>query len=481
MPAGRDVGQRAGRDVGLGPRPREVEPAGAVEHRRGAEALVGGHLAAERGRERADVRLERNIELARDVSEHDVPYGTTHEPGAVRGRGDLEEALPAGALPERVDHDGCDHRPQMIPRTRRTRVLVAAFALLLLVAGAFVAWALTHRHPADVSNPDVAFTAPTTAAKAPAPDPKTLAFEWPIYGYTTNRARSFPLAAPARPPFVQRWAVRGSTLLEFGPVAGGSSLYVLKNNGALYAIKRRTGVVYWKKKLGNLAASSPAYRQGVLFCTILEGAKGSSQGRVVAFNVAVPAASAGRARCRAAPSPRRSSSATRSTSAARTGPSTRSAPTTASRAGRRRSAARSRAAWRTTAASSSSATTRATSRRSTRPAGASSGRSTAARAPSAWAAGSSTRRPRSPSAASISGNTNGSVYSFSEKNGALAWRTEHRRTTSTPPAGRRLDRRASGRRSTSVPTTARCTRSTHAPATCAGSTTPRGRSPAASS
>ena len=167
-------------------------------------------------------------------------------------------------------------------------MLVAAFAVLLVVAGALVGYALTHRHPADVSNPSVAFTAPTTTARAPAPDPKTLAFEWPIYGYTPSRTRSFPLATPARPPFFQRWTLDGSTLLEFPPVAGGSSLYLLKNNGALYAIKRRSGVVYWKNKLGNLAASSPAYRQGVLFCTLLEGAKGSSQGRVVAFNVEYP-------------------------------------------------------------------------------------------------------------------------------------------------------------------------------------------------
>ena len=85
----------------------------------------------------------------------------------------------------------------------------------------------------------------------------------------TSRARNFPLAEPARPPFLMRWAVRGDELLEFGPVAGGSSLYVLKNNGALYAIKRRTGVVYWKKKLGRLAASSPAYWNGIVYAMIL--------------------------------------------------------------------------------------------------------------------------------------------------------------------------------------------------------------------
>ncbi len=176
----------------------------------------------------------------------------------------------------------------MIPRSRKARVVVATLTTLILAGGALLAWALTHDRPSDVTNTNVAFEAAPTTTVTPPPAKETAAFEWPIYGYTPGRGRNFPLNRPARPPFLQRWAVRGNDLLEFGPVAGGSSLYLLKNNGALYAIKRRSGVVYWKKKLGNLAASSPAYRKGVLFCTILEGQKGSKQGRIVAFNVEYP-------------------------------------------------------------------------------------------------------------------------------------------------------------------------------------------------
>jgi outer membrane protein assembly factor BamB len=175
----------------------------------------------------------------------------------------------------------------MIPRSRNARIAAASLLLLILAAGAVLAYALANDRPSDVSHPDVAFTAPV-APPAPAPVEHAKSFEWPIYVYTPARTRFFPLSTPARPPFPQRWAVRDNDLLEFGPVAGGSSLYLLKNNGALYAIKRRTGVVYWKKKLGHLAASSPAYRNGVLFCTILEGDKGSSKGRIVAFNVEYP-------------------------------------------------------------------------------------------------------------------------------------------------------------------------------------------------
>jgi len=175
----------------------------------------------------------------------------------------------------------------MIPRSRNARIAAASLVVLILVAGGVLAYALANDRPSDVSHPNVSFTAPATPP-VPPPVEHAKSFEWPVYGFTPARTRFFPLATPARPPFPQRWAVRDNDLLEFGPVAGGSSLYLLKNNGALYAIKRRTGVVYWKKKLGHLAASSPAYRNGVLFCTILEGDKGSSKGRIVAFNVEYP-------------------------------------------------------------------------------------------------------------------------------------------------------------------------------------------------
>lgn len=181
----------------------------------------------------------------------------------------------------------------MIARVRRRRrLLLAGCGLLVLLSGlALGAYATREEAPPDLVNPGVAFELPDPAAvPAPAAPPpeETKTFEWPFYGYDRARTRTFALATPARPPFLFRWAVRGDDLLEFGPVAGGNSLFLLKNNGALYAIKRRTGVVYWKKKLGHLAASSPAYWEGIVFATILESEKGSGKGRIVAFNTEYP-------------------------------------------------------------------------------------------------------------------------------------------------------------------------------------------------
>jgi len=173
--------------------------------------------------------------------------------------------------------------PSRERRVRRRRFAALAGVLVLLLAGG--AYLYEHHREANISNPDVAFeTTPVVPPKVVAPPRADRTFNWPIYGYTPARTRFFPLQRRARPPFLPRWAVRGNDLLEFSPVAGGGSIYILKNNGALYAVKRATGYVLWKKKLGDLAASSPAYRNGTVFVTLLQG-KGTTGGRVAAVSV----------------------------------------------------------------------------------------------------------------------------------------------------------------------------------------------------
>jgi len=170
----------------------------------------------------------------------------------------------------------------MFPRSRKGRVLVGLLVAAILLAAAASVFFLNARNPGDVSNPDVAFQAgPTTMPKA---KPGSANFVWPFYGYDAARTHNFPLDKPLRPTHKVRWSIGSNILLEFNPVAGGKSLFLLKNNASFYAIKRSTGEVYWKKKLGDLAASSPAYVDGVAYSTILVGVRGSSKGRVVAVD-----------------------------------------------------------------------------------------------------------------------------------------------------------------------------------------------------
>jgi outer membrane protein assembly factor BamB len=176
-------------------------------------------------------------------------------------------------------------------RGRRWLPWLAAVGLLLVVAGS--AFAYLAIREGDVSNPDVEFVETAEAPVAPEPEPRAAArhpaddgFSWPNYGLTKARTHALSLTRTLRPPFDQAWAVRGSVLLEFTPVLCGRRLFLLKNNGALYAISRTTGEVTWKRKIGSLAASSPACGDGRVYAVLLEDGERRGRGSVVALDAA---------------------------------------------------------------------------------------------------------------------------------------------------------------------------------------------------
>lgn len=159
----------------------------------------------------------------------------------------------------------------------------AAVLLLVLVAGSAV-FALT-RPPEDVNNEDVAFKSEPTVTAVPtaipteppaeskAEDPLRN-FIWAGYGYSKDRRKFLPASKLLRPPFKRVWSYTGSILLEFYPAMAEGKLFLLKNNGALHAIDKRTGKAVWKRKLGVLAAATPAYGNGRIFVPILSRGKG---------------------------------------------------------------------------------------------------------------------------------------------------------------------------------------------------------------
>jgi outer membrane protein assembly factor BamB len=170
------------------------------------------------------------------------------------------------------------------PRLRR--LVLAVVVLAALLASGFAI--LDARQPGDVSNPNVEFDArdrPTPVPVARHND-ATSSFSWPTYGYDAGRTRYLPLKRRFRPPFAERWKRGGDVLLEFPPALGGRSLFLLKNDGLLLGISRKTGRVRWRRHLGHLAASAPAYAKGMVFVTILERGKGVKGGRVVAVSAA---------------------------------------------------------------------------------------------------------------------------------------------------------------------------------------------------
>jgi outer membrane protein assembly factor BamB len=184
--------------------------------------------------------------------------------------------------------------PQERKRRWRRIVLVLGIALVLLVSAA-AAFVVT-RQPGDVSNPDVEFRdepaeTPQPEVEPDAPGKKKTdpvdRFIWGHYGYTRDRRRYLPLKKPPRPPFREIWQYQGRVLLEFPPVIGGTRLYLLNDHGTLYSIDKHTGRVLWKRRLGALAAASPAYANGKVYVVLLQrslrGTR-SREGRVVALD-----------------------------------------------------------------------------------------------------------------------------------------------------------------------------------------------------
>src|SRR5918999_3998726 len=164
-------------------------------------------------------------------------------------------------------------------RKRRLRRIVLGLGIALrAMVGAAAALVVT-REQGDVSTPDVEFRDEPAATPEPELEPekpgkkktrKVDRFIWAHYVYTRDRRRYLPLAKPPRPPFKEVWQYQGHVLLEFPPVIGGKRLYLLNDNGKLFAIHKHTGKVLWKRKLGAPAAASPAYADGKVYVVLLQ-------------------------------------------------------------------------------------------------------------------------------------------------------------------------------------------------------------------
>jgi outer membrane protein assembly factor BamB len=111
-------------------------------------------------------------------------------------------------------------------------------------------------------------------------------FSWPFYGYTTNHTRFFPAPASLHAPFKRLWVNNSHTLLEFPPVIGGDHIFQLGDDGVLRAFNKKTGHVFWARRLGRLAASSPAVVGKVVFACVLSRSGGAEGGRVAALDYA---------------------------------------------------------------------------------------------------------------------------------------------------------------------------------------------------
>ena len=263
MGRGRHVGQRAGLRVGLAPGARDVVGEAVEAHGRGAEAIVGPHVPAERGSDLRRVALDDEIEIERPPIEQQVPNGAAYQVhrdrvGQMveeRRRGRQRAHLSQQLMRRRDVHErqawpierlvsprkaiaSITRMPSPGPRRWLRWVLVAVGVVLLLAAGAVAAIIL--HSPGNVSHPNVEFTAPTTTtttSTATAPKRKKAVdnFQWPRYGYDVARTRDFPNSSRLDPPLHRGWNYNDGALLEFPPVIYQNTLYLIDDNGSAQA------------------------------------------------------------------------------------------------------------------------------------------------------------------------------------------------------------------------------------------------------
>src|SRR3954463_5843175 len=155
-----------------------------------------------------------------------------------------------------------------VKRNRRRWPWIAAGAVLVLAGAAIAAYFAFVKKQGDYNNPTAAFDTQPTAPPKKKPKPKPETFKWPIYGYTRDRARY--LDANIHPPYKVLWRFKkGKGLVEFQPILVNGVLYFVRNEGQAYAVRAKNGKMLWKRKVSQLAASSPAWAKGRIYITTL--------------------------------------------------------------------------------------------------------------------------------------------------------------------------------------------------------------------
>src|SRR3954447_13495992 len=179
--------------------------------------------------------------------------------------------------------------PQRWYRRRIVIVLGAIAAVLICAAAVF---ALTR--PGDVFNKDIEFRSEPEQTSVPRAetqkkkgkkhkkvDPLS-GFRWPQYGYALDRRRYLPTQPDVAPPFRMRWSWNAHVLMEYPPIIVGQRLFLVRNDAQVVKLDKDTGKVHWRRKLGYLSASSPAYGDKKIVVTVLERTEGGP-GKVTAI------------------------------------------------------------------------------------------------------------------------------------------------------------------------------------------------------
>jgi outer membrane protein assembly factor BamB len=131
---------------------------------------------------------------------------------------------------------------------------------------------------------------PSPPPPAPKPRPAPTDLAWPLYGYDLARTRLFPHGQKLDPPLRVGWKFNDGALLEFPPVIYHNTLYFEDADGWAKAVNTTNGHLLWQRRVGTLAAASPALdiRHKLVFFTLLSNSPRASvpgNGSVVAVSM----------------------------------------------------------------------------------------------------------------------------------------------------------------------------------------------------
>jgi outer membrane protein assembly factor BamB len=139
------------------------------------------------------------------------------------------------------------------------RAAVALIGAVVLAIGGAVGIAYDElKRPADIHNAAVPFQPQKPKVQ------KRKAVSWPLYGYDRSRTRYLPVKG-VKPPFKKIWRYTDGPLLEFPPVVARGRLFLVDNSGYAIGLDADSGKQLWKRRIGRLNASSPAYHRNRLY------------------------------------------------------------------------------------------------------------------------------------------------------------------------------------------------------------------------
>jgi outer membrane protein assembly factor BamB len=149
-------------------------------------------------------------------------------------------------------------------RRRKRRLKIAGAAAGVLAVIGLVAFLILRGNSGDVHKGEQVEFKPE-----PPPPLEEKTIDWPFFHRDLAHTGFLPVRLS--PPYRRKWLFGGKVLMEFPPVVAGHTLFFTRNSGGTFAIGTRTGHSKWRKRTGDLAASSPAYSDHRLFTTSLTG------------------------------------------------------------------------------------------------------------------------------------------------------------------------------------------------------------------